>query len=207
MHLIQYNEGMVKYMAFDCETGGLDTGISSLLSVYFVVFDKDFRVLGELDLKIKPDKGENYIVTAEALNINKIDLVKHDADPATITKSQAKAALYSFLQDHNPDGTTKLIPVGHNVYFDQSCVLAHLMSRGTWHKFCSYRLLDTGVILQFLKLTGHVPVEISGSLTSIIEHFNIPVTGNLHEAKTDTVCTVKALRALLKAARNGKNNV
>lgn len=195
---------MEKYIAFDCETGGLDTGISSLLSVYFVVFDRDFKVLGELDLKIKPDKGQNYVVTAEALDINKIDLVKHDADPSTITLTQAKSALYSFLQSHNPDGKTKLIPVGHNIYFDQGVVLAHLIGRGTWHKFCSYRLLDTGVILQFLKLTGHVPHDVTGSLTSIIEYFNIDVKGNLHEAKTDTVATVKALRALLKAARNGR---
>jgi oligoribonuclease (3'-5' exoribonuclease) len=191
---------MEKYIAFDCETGGLETGISSLLSVYFVVFDRDFKVLGELDLKIKPDKGDHYQVTAEALGINKIDLVKHDADPSTLTLTQAKSALYTFLQSHNPEGKTKLIPVGHNIYFDQACVLAHLISRGTWHKFCSYRLLDTGVILQFLKLTGHVPHTVSGSLTSIIEFFNIPVNGEMHEAKTDTVATVKALRALLKAA-------
>jgi oligoribonuclease (3'-5' exoribonuclease) len=191
---------MEKYIAFDVETGGLDTGVNSLLSVYFVVFDRDFKVLGELDLKIKPDKGDNYIVTAEALAINKIDLVKHNADQSTLTLSQAKAALYSFLQAHNPEGKTKLIPVGHNVYFDQACVWAHLISKATWHKFCSYRLLDTGVILQFLKLTGHVPVTIPGSLSSIIEHFNIPVSGELHEAKTDTVATVKVLRALLKTA-------
>jgi len=191
---------MEKYIAFDCETGGLETGISSLLSVYFVVFDRDFKVLGELDLKIKPDKGMHYQVTAEALGINKIDLVKHDADPTTLTLTQAKSALYSFLQSHNPEGTTKLIPVGHNIYFDQGVVLAHLISRGTWHKFCSYRLLDTGVILQFLKLTGHVPHTISGSLGSIMEHFGIKATGEMHEAKTDTVATVKALRALLKAA-------
>lgn len=198
---------MEKYIAFDCETGGLDTGISSLLTVYFVVFDRDFKVLGELDLKIKPDKGMNYVVSAEALGINKIDLVAHDADPATITLSQAKAALYSFLQTHNSDGKTKLIPVGHNIYFDQGVVLAHLISRGTWHKFCSYRLLDTGVILQFLKLTGHVPHDVTGSLTSIIEYFDIPVSGNMHEAKTDTVATVKALRALMKAgsSRNGRS--
>lgn len=204
MVLIRYNHSMEKYIAFDCETGGLDTGISSLLSVYFVVFDRDFKVLGELDLKIKPDKGENYVVSAEALGINKIDLVKHDADPSTITKTQAKAALYNFLQTHNPDGKTKLIPVGHNIYFDQACVWANLISRSTWQKFCSYRLLDTGVILQFLKLTGHMPHEISGSLTSMIEFFGISIKGSLHEAKTDTVATVKCLRALLSAARNAR---
>ena len=193
-----YNVSMEKYIAFDCETGGLDTGVSSLLTVYFVVFDRNFKVLGDLDLKIKPDKGGHYSVTAEALGINKIDLVKHDAEAVTMT--EAKANLYSFLQTHNPDGKSKLIPVGHNIYFDQECVVANLVSRGTWNRFVSYRMLDTGVLLQFLKLTGHVPHTITGSLGSIISHFDIPVNGDLHDAKTDTVSTVKALRAMVKTA-------
>jgi len=188
---------MEKYIAFDCETGGLDTGVNSLLTVYFVIFDKNFRVLGELDLKIKPDKGNHYVVDAGALAINKIDLVKHDAVATTL--SQAKSDLYNFLQTHNTDGKIKLIPVGHNIYFDEECVIANLISRANWHKFVSYRRLDTGVILQFLKLAGLLPVNISGSLASIVEFFNIPKGGDLHDAKTDTVATVKVLRALLRA--------
>lgn len=187
---------MEKYIAFDCETGGLDTGFSSLLSVYFVVFDRNFKVLGELDLKIKPDKKGHYHLTAEALSINKIDIMQHDK--VAIELSQAKSDLYNFLQAHNPDGKTKLIPVGHNIYFDEECVIKNLISRPNWHKFCSYRRLDTGVVLQFLKLTKILPVDISGSLTSIVEHFNIS-HGDLHDAKNDTVATVKALRAMLKA--------
>lgn len=189
---------MEKYIAFDCETGGLEAGVHSLLTVYFVVFDRNFRVLGDLDLKIKPDKGQNYVVSAEAMGVNKINLVDHDK--VAIPLSQAKSDLYNFLQAHNPDGKTKLIPVGHNVYFDEEFVCATLISKGNWHKSCSYRRLDTGVVLQFLKLTKTLPVDITGSLQSIAEYFNIPKNGELHDAKVDTVLTVKVLRAMLKAA-------
>ena len=158
---------MEKYIAFDCETGGLDPLANSLLTVYFVVFDSTFKVLGDLDLKIKPDKGGNYNVTAEALGINKIDLVKHDAEATTLTT--AKAELYTFLQKFNEDGKTKLIPVGHNIAFDESFVLNNLISRGVWHKFVSYRKLDTGTILQFLKMVGKVPTHVTGSLSSILK--------------------------------------
>lgn len=203
MHFyVLYKYVMEKYIAFDCETGGLDTGVNSLLTAYFVVFDRNFKVLGELDLKIKPDKGGHYVVDAEALAVNKINLIEHEAQ--AITLSQAKSELYNFLQTHNTDGKTKLIPVGHNVYFDEECVITHLISRGNWHKFVSYRRMDTGVILQFLKLAGMLPVNISGSLTSIVEFFNIPKGGDLHNAKTDTVATVKVLRAFLKAVSKEK---
>jgi DNA polymerase III alpha subunit (gram-positive type) len=189
---------MEKYIAFDCETGGLDSQVNSLLTVYFIVFDRNFKVLGELDLKIKPDKGQNYVLTGEAMGINKIDIAEHDK--IAITLSQAKSDLYNFLQAHNPDGKTKLIPVGHNVYFDEEFVCAHLISKGNWHKFCSYRRLDTGVALQFMKLTKMIPVDVSGSLQSIVEFFNIPKSGDYHDAKVDTVLTVKVLRAMIKAA-------
>ena len=194
---------MEKYIAFDTETGGLDPLANSLLTVYFVVFDSTFKVLGDLDLKIKPDKGGNYNVTAEALGINKIDLVKHDAEATTLTT--AKAELYTFLQKFNEDGKTKLIPVGHNIVFDESFVLNNLISRGVWHKFVSYRKLDTGTILQFLKMVGKVPTHVTGSLGSIIEHFNLKVNGELHIAKTDTVATVKSLRAMVKLIEGDSN--
>jgi DNA polymerase III alpha subunit (gram-positive type) len=189
---------MEKYIAFDCETGGLDPQTNSLLTAYFVVFDRNFNVLGELDLKIKPDKGGSYVLTSEAMGINKIDIVEHDKK--AIPLSQAKSDLYNFLQAHNPDGKSKLIPVGHNIYFDEDFVCNTLISRANWNKFCSYRRLDTGVVLQFLKLTKVIPTDVTGSLQSIVEYFNIPKKGEYHDAKTDTILTVKILKAMLKAS-------
>src|SRR6185437_1201091 len=116
----------MKYLAFDVESGGV-TDDHSLLSVYFAVIDEDLKTLhGELDMLIKPDDG-NYVVTAGALVVNKIDLIEHDK--VAIKESAAGTMLYNFLKTHAPDGTTKLTPLGHNIAFDVQFIKKHLLNK------------------------------------------------------------------------------
>lgn len=186
---------MDKYIAFDCETGGLEADCS-LLTAYFIVLDSDLTtVLGDLDLKIKPNAGGTYRVTAEALAINGINLVEHDK--VAITQSEAASRLYEFLKIHNPDGKAKLVPIGHNVYFDEEFIKEHLIAKGNWNKFVSYRRLDTGTIAEFLRLKGTIPRDVKGSLGSIASHLDVKLV-NAHNAKNDTVATVKVLRKMSK---------
>lgn len=186
---------MDKYIAFDCETGGLNAD-SSLLTAYFVVIDSDLTtILGELDLKVKPNAGSSYCVTAEALMINGINLIEHDK--VAMTESEAGRLLIEFLKAHNPDGRSKLLPIGHNVVFDEEFINNHLVSKGNWSKFVSYRRIDTGTIAQFLRMTGHIPKDVSGSLGSIASHLGVNLT-NAHNAKNDTIATVKVLRKMKK---------
>ncbi len=188
---------MNTYIALDAETGGV-TPETSLLTVYFAVLDENFCVVDDLDLKVKPD-DENYVITARALEINKINLVKHDK--LAIPYKDAKPLLYKFLEK-NYQGE-KLIPVGHGVAFDVRRVYSTLISQGSWENFVSYRVLDTGNAAQFLRVAGLFPKEVSGSLGSLVAHFKLPSKGELHDARIDTLQTVEVLKKLLGLVNKG----
>ena len=183
----------MKYLAFDVEAGGV-TPEHSLLSAYFVVIDEDLKtVYGELDLLVKPDDG-NYVMTAQALEVNKIDIIAHDK--VAIPESKAGTMLYNFLKEHAPNGTTKLTPLGHNIAFDVEFVKKHLVNK-TFNQFVSYRMLDTSAIIQFFKLTGLVSRDLAGSLSEIATHFGISTITNVpHTAKGDTWMVIEILRKL-----------
>lgn len=180
----------MKYLFCDIESGGPELE-HSLLSAYFVVIDENLQtVYGELDIKSKPDDG-NYLVRGEALGINRIDLVQHDKE--AITESKAATLLYEFLEQHAPNGSIKLMPGGHGIEKDITFIKAHLTKN--FNKFVSYRYLDTGCIVQFLKLTGKVPRDLGGSLKELGEYFEVSMSG-LHTAKGDTWATIEVLKKL-----------
>jgi len=187
----------MKYLALDTETGGFEG--ASLLTAYFMVLNENFEELDNLYLEVKPDNGQ-YIVTGQALQVNGIDLKTHDK--RAITYKEAGTKLYSFLNGNSILGSTKLIPVGHNVVFDIMKIQEHLMSKNTWNKFVSYRTLDTGTITRACIAAGLIPSEVSGSLSSVAEHFNIN-TSAAHTADGDVLMTVQVLEQLLETMRRG----
>jgi hypothetical protein len=158
--------------------------------------DENLCVVDELDLAVKPD-DDNYVVTARALEINKINLVEHDK--VALPYKAAKPLLYQFLEK-NYQGE-KLIPTGHGIAFDVRRVYAHLISQGSWENFCSYRVLDTGNAAQFLRTAGLFPKDVSGSLGSLVSHFGIKSKGEFHNARVDTLQTVSVLQALLNLVK------
>lgn len=188
----------MKYIALDTETGGFEG--TSLLTAYFMVLDEEFNELDNLYLEVKPNDGL-YVVTGQALNVNGIDLKIHDK--RAITYKEAGTKLYNFLNGNSLMGSTKLIPVGHNVVFDIMKVHECLMNKETWNKFVSYRTLDTGTITRACIAAGIIPSDVSGSLTSIAEYFNLDSSA-AHTADGDVLMTVQVLEKLLERMRNGK---
>lgn len=187
------------YIALDIETGGIGDD-KSLLTAYFALIHRyengDMVQMDELDLKIKPN-DDIYRVTAESLLINQIDLKQHNKN--AITEKQAGTQLYDKLRIWYSYSKEKLIPIGHNVAFDIRRVTNTLVSIGSWEQYVSYRVLDTCTIAQFLRLRGDLPKDLSCSLVNLSEHFKIKVNGLPHEAKYDTLATVKVLENLLKS--------
>lgn len=182
---------MNTFIVFDTETGGttLDT---SLLTAYFAIFDEKFVKVDELYLKVKPDSGQ-YVVTGEALSINGINLAEHEK--VSIPYKEAKPLLYKFLEQ-NYQGQ-KLIPVGHGIYFDILRIKQNLISAGSWENFVSHRTLDTGVVAQFMRVLGVMPMDVSGSLGSLCSFFKVPDSGTLHDAKVDALQTFQVLKKML----------
>lgn len=213
----------MKYLALDAETGGFEG--TSLLSVYLGVYSEDFVLLDELEMFMKPD-DKIYKVTAEALAVNKINLIEHEAK--AIRYREAGTKLFEFIEKnsiiHNYliprgvdiskvninnhymlkggaliNGTTieKLSPLGHNVSGDIRLMKEFLVSPGSWDKYVSYRVEDTGTVGNYLKRKNIIPKEISGSLGSYATYFGID-SSKAHDAKGDVDMTVAVYREMLK---------
>lgn len=176
--------------------GGLEKDQYSLLTVYLVMTDDNFNILGDLYLYLKPNDGI-YKVCARAMEVNKINLVEHDKK--AITYKEGATALYNFLSKHTDGGKIKATVVGHGIYGDVEWILHHLISRNSFENFTSYRKLDTSSTCQFLKSVGLFPEDVSGSLVSLAKHFKVTVDESLaHDAKYDTLLTLGVFMAMRK---------
>lgn len=181
------------YLFLDTETGGLTTDYS-LLTLAAIVADKEFNPIrggnngDTLTLSIR---HPTYVVSPEALTINKIDLVHHSACGLKIEEARDKFA--AFLEQAKRMSGEKLIPVGHNLPFDLKFVWAQLMPEDQWKKYCHHHFVDTLVVARFFKAAG----VINGgcSLTDLRELFHVE-TGVAHTALADTQATVAIARAL-----------
>lgn len=178
------------YLPFDTETGGLTTE-SSLLSTHLAVCDKDLNIIDKLELFTKPNDGQ-YNVSAEALGVNKIDLITHDK--TALTYSAAGQELRNFLWKYSDNGKIKLIPLGKNVGFDVIKVTDNLLGRKTWNQFVSYRLYDiTGIIL-YLKRKGKLAPDAPESLSGLAEFLGIQAVW--HTARGDNLAGIAVMKAL-----------
>lgn len=182
------------YIALDTETGGLGSKVA-LLEVYCEIYDEKFKKLGEIEAKLRPDDNM-YVVTAEALNINGIDLVEHQK--SAITYKAFGEQLYGWLREWSNNGQNKLIPIGQNVKFDIIKITDNVINPRTWNQFVSYRVLDTATISQFLRVVGVIPPDVKGSLDSLRKFFKIRARGKMHSARTDTKVTVKVLQKMIE---------
>jgi len=190
------------YIVFDTETGGIGTDYS-LLSAYFLAVDDNFKEISSLDLPVKPD-DDVYRVCGRAMEVNKINLAEHDK--IALPYKEAGTRLYNWLRGLTNDGADKSFIVGHNVGGDRDMICRHLLSRGSWEKFTSYRLRDTQASAVFLIDCGILPTDLSGSLSSLAEFFGVNVDQNqLHNARVDAETTLKVYMALRELVINLNN--
>ncbi len=193
------------YLAFDCETGGLNPATADLLTLYMAIVDENFKVMEELDLKTKPDGGRLPVAEAGALKVNGIDLHKHLADPETITYSEAKekivAMIKKYLKKHGK--YSNITPLGQNVGFDIEWLQYHILPKDDYNKLIHYGKVDTKMCVDFLKDSGWFPRDI-GNLGSIAKHLNVPLS-NAHNAKSDTLATVEIYKKLLELMASKKD--
>lgn len=189
-----------KYLAFDCETGGLDPKRHSLLEIAFVVCDENLNVIDTLNLKLKDQKtNATFSVTPGALACNKIDIIEHNK--SAITYEEGKAQLLAFLEKHKDN---KFIPLGHNVNFDFGFVYEYLMPKVEFDKFVDYHIRDTAVLGGCLKDCSIGPDGRKYSLSHWAAFLNIPIDEEaLHSALVDVLLTIevyKKIVLLLKSA-------
>lgn len=180
------------YIAVDTETGGLGSDVS-LLTAYIAILDEKMEIMDELDLAIKPD-NHIYHVTAEALKINKIDLVKHEE--VAISPGKAGELFRELIKKHSDNGKNKLIPLGHNVVFDMEKLYDNVLNKKESQNFISYRVLDTGSTGRFLIVAGLIPETVTGSLGSYVKHLGVKER-EAHTARGDVEMTIDVMKAMM----------
>lgn len=183
----------MKYLVLDTESGSRHAN-STLLTAYFLVTDAKFQMLGDLYLQLKPEGDDHYIVDAQGLAVNKINLVEHDK--VAITCKQAKSQLYDFLKKHAVND--RLTPLGHAVKGDIRRVTDNLISEGSWNQFCTYHYIDTSVVLQFLRACSKMREDCDGSVTALASYFGIQVEGEDHDCRVDTLKTLRVFERLVR---------
>lgn len=179
----------VKYIAFDCETSGVNDKCN-LLTVSFITLDNDLNKIDSLNLSLKQNDG--YTIYPEAMDINKIDLIKHHKH--SLDLSQAKDKLLDFLRKNK--GQYNLIPIGHNIKFDIKFIKSSgLLTEFEYSKFISYNSIDTVCVAQFLKLSGFLNEKQSLSLVNLCTFAKLQRKPTLeHSSDYDTHMTIELLK-------------
>lgn len=193
------------YLAMDSETGGLEPTVEDMLTFYCAIVTTDWKIVEELDLKLKPNDGRLPIAHAKALAVNKIDLKVHLEDPTTITYEEASKKILEFTNKYRKPGRySNITPLGHNVTFDLNFTWRYLIPKYEWEKIMHYGIADTKSDTDALKRWGFLPPS-CGTLGSLVDHFNIPKR-NAHNAKEDTLMCIdvaKAMEIFMKSKKEG----
>jgi hypothetical protein len=189
----------------DTETGGLIPSKADLLTVYMGLFDEDFKLIEDLDLKLKPNEGRLPIAEAGALNVNGINIQEHMANPDTITYEEANKKIMKMLKTHlKKNGRySNLMPMAFNFDFDCKYLQYYVLPEEEWQSVLHYGKIDPKVCVDFLKDCQWLPKEL-GSLVSAAEFFQVPKR-TAHAAKGDTLMMIDVYRAILTLMRAKKD--
>lgn len=178
------------YLPLDCESGGFPEGVA-LLSTHMAICDVNFNIIDELELFTKPNDG-HYLVSAEALSVNKINLIEHDK--IAITYSEAGQRLRNWLWKYTDNGKNKPQPVGKNVGGDVKWITDNLLGVKTWNMFVSYRHYDITSIITYLKRKGRLPQDAPESLSGIAKYLG--VEAEWHTARGDNLAGIEVVKKL-----------
>lgn len=190
------------YFLFDCETGGIDPITDSLLTLYGLILTEDLEEVTSIDLAIKPDDGI-YKLRAEAMKINKIDIVKHDAVACkeTVAANKLQSFLAVMRQYDSGGNAIQLIPAGHNPSLDINFTrqLLNKYSDGCYDLYLNRRVFDTGATARFLQATGRIPKGVNCSLIGLTKYYGVTVDNTkLHNAQTDVEATLGVMRKMIE---------
>ena len=191
----------MKLLGIDTESS---TGIgNSILTLNMSIIDDNFDIAESLNLKLKPDPIEGrslYTVDAEAMEVNKIDLAKHDAE--AITYKQSKTIIYEWLEQMYEEYGF-LTPFGNCIQGDIDSIIALTITKNSWNNFVSYNSIELLSIGNFLKFAGKIPEDQSLSLSKLAEFLGVKIDTNLvHSAEYDVWIGAQIIKYYFELLKN-----
>ncbi len=193
------------FMAFDCETGGTNEKTSDLLTLYACIMDEEYKILDEVNLKLKPDGGRLPIAEAGALAVNKIDIKSHMEDPDTVSYAEGRKTLLAMVKKYasKRGRFSNMTPFGFNVPFDKKYVQQYLIPDAEWQGLFHYKDADVDQAVSFLRRVGWIPKDVA-RLQDVADYLGVPKR-QAHSAKEDTLRTIDTDRKLIELMASKKN--
>lgn len=181
----------------DTETGGLDPARHALLTVALVEW-RDGETRDPVEFKVRSD---GLTVDPRALEVNRIDLARHD--DAAWSRQRAREEIRLWMELHRPPSASRLpsrvVVGGHNVTFDLGFLDALFegnFTRRTWGT-----PVDTMTLYGFFQEAGRTPFG-SRSLDAAMAAFGVAVPEERrHTALGDVLGTVELYAAMLRSLR------
>jgi DNA polymerase III epsilon subunit-like protein len=171
----------------DLETGGLDSSKHSLLQIGMAAYI-DGRVKETLSINISL---EEYIVTAEAMRYNKINLEELHATGLPPDKAFLKVR--RFISRNFPNG--KPILAGYNLSLDKAFITKFYNDNEIqFHHVFNHRMFDLMGILWYHYMKGNLPIETCTG--GCFNYFDAKI-GTAHNALDDVLSTIKLFEKLM----------
>lgn len=169
----------------DVETGGLDPERHSLLTVGLVTLDtKSGELTRPTLIKVRDSP---YRVEADALAVNRIDLLSHHQQAAE--REHAAGQLRAYLQWRRKK---RVMVGGHNVHFDLRFLRALLPE---WNELVIGGVVDTKVVAEYLVHKGELPKTLGTRLEDLARHYGIALRA--HDALEDATATARVYARML----------
>ncbi len=141
-------------------------------------------------------KSEKYILTQEAIRINKFSKDHHEK--SALHGRQVIRRFLEFCRRYTSDGLIEL--AGHNTQFDVAFIKRLFAdNHRSFSKNFSHRIVDTYSILRFLVDSGQIDPSVTSS-TQAFRYFDIRVDGR-HTAVGDAVATANLYGSMLRLIR------
>ena len=187
-----------KLLVVDTETGGLKHKTHSLLSISMAVVD--FESKGVIDRCTWNIKHNEYVVTPEALAVNKIDLVEHHNN--AMDAIEVANDIINFLQLHFTQ-KDRAVMFGQNVKFDKDFIETFFEQIDVEYLSCAYsklvshRFFDLMSVSIFLNLAGIIDTD-GLRLEDMLQYLGIQVDErDRHTAEGDVNSTIDVLNEFL----------
>jgi len=189
-------------LGIDTESGGIFRSgeiMPSLLSLNMSIVDSNFNIQEKFDLLLKPEpiNGRvNYVIQAEALKVNGINLIEHDLE--AINYKDSKGRIYKWLNSMKSK-YGNLTPFGNCVQGDVDIITWFTISPDSWENLVDRRVIELTSIGKCLQFMGLIPEDQSLSLSKIAEYLGVKVDDTqTHTADYDVWLGAKTLEAYLK---------
>jgi DNA polymerase III epsilon subunit-like protein len=168
----------------DLETTGLTPGISKIIQMTWVVYDKDYKTTNEFSTLIQPYDSDLKLIEEAintgnpegplkeikaAMHVNQIKVEDLKKAPTTMEVRNDFLKWWEDILDRE-----KIYPLGHNFDAFDRQFLKIFFGIKQLNQILHYKSRNTDQVVRFLKDTGYFPSLENTKLVTCCDYFDLP---------------------------------